>query len=129
MPCAAVARLFDRGRPGACEGDVLGAVSLLALQALSGGPTALMDLSHIAGDGLVFWHCGNAPKALAAEGVTRLETHFNRPEIGCVRGMRVASGEATMLRPDTGPARMRNPSERWWPHTKHSGKAWRRYPA
>lgn len=97
MPCASVARLFDRGCPAACEGDVLGALSMVALQAMAECDPVLLDLSHVTDDGAVFWHCGNAPKSLAA-GPTRLATHFNRPDTGCVRQMCLAPGPTTMLR-------------------------------
>jgi len=97
MPCASVARLFDRGCPAACEGDVLGALSMLAIGAIAKADPVLMDLSHIGDDHSIFWHCGNAPKSLAADG-SRLATHFNRPELGCVREMTLAAGPTTMLR-------------------------------
>ncbi len=97
MPCASVARLCDRGCPAACEGDVLGALSMIALQAMAERDPVLLDLSHVTDDGAVFWHCGNAPKSLAA-GPTRLATHFNRPDTGCVREMCLAPGPTTMLR-------------------------------
>jgi len=97
MPCASVARLFDRGCPAACEGDVLGALSMLAIGAIAQADPVLMDLSHLGGDHVIFWHCGNAPKSLAADG-SRLGTHFNRPELGCVREMTLAAGPTTMFR-------------------------------
>lgn len=98
QPCASVARLFDEGHPTACEGDVLGAVSMLALAALAETDPILLDLSHVTDDALCFWHCGNGPKSLAEPGSTELQTHFNRPDFGAVRAMRMAPGEATMLR-------------------------------
>lgn len=98
MPCAAVARLFDAGRPGACEGDLLGAVSLLGLKYLSGRDPVLLDLSHLDESGAVFWHCGNGPRSLADGGRTRIRTHFNRPDTWAVREMAIAPGPATQLR-------------------------------
>lgn len=97
MPCASVARLLDRGCPTACEGDVLGALSMLAIGAIAQSDPVLMDLSHITPEHLLFWHCGNAPRSLAAAG-SRLGTHFNRPELGAVREMVLAPGPTTMLR-------------------------------
>ncbi len=96
MACAAFARLGDRGIPLACEGDAAGLASMLAAAAVTGGPAVLLDLSHIDGDHLLFWHCGNAPRAWAA-GETRLVSHFNRG-IPAVRDMRLAAGDACGLR-------------------------------
>jgi L-fucose isomerase-like protein len=100
MACAAMGRLADGGIPAACEGDVMGALSMLALQAVAGGPSALMDLSDldVARDRLFLWHCGNAPLALAAAPGTRLTTHFNRDGVGIVRDMVLAEGAATGYR-------------------------------
>jgi L-fucose isomerase-like protein len=100
MACAAVGRMADRGVPTACEGDVMGALSMLALQAVADGPVALMDLSDLdaARDRLLLWHCGNAPRALAAAPGTRLTTHFNRDGVGVVRDMVLAPGPATSFR-------------------------------
>ncbi|MDQ7840929.1 MAG: fucose isomerase [bacterium] len=96
MACAAFARLADRGLPHACEGDLAGLASMLAVTAVTGEPSALLDLSHADDDGLLFWHCGNAARAWAA-GTTRLEPHFNR-ELPAVRDMRLAPGPVSGLR-------------------------------
>ncbi|MCC7491048.1 MAG: hypothetical protein IT204_01795 [Fimbriimonadaceae bacterium] len=98
MPCAAVARLFDDGCPTACEGDLLGALSCLALAALSGRDPILMDLSHQVDEQLIFWHCGNGPRSQAAGGQVTLQNHFNRPDTPLVRQMVLAPGDTTMLR-------------------------------
>ncbi len=100
MACAAVGAMADRFVPTACEGDVMGALSMLALQALARAPSALMDLSDLdpEGDRLLLWHCGNAPIAFAAATGARLTTHFNRDGTGVVRDMRLAPGPATGLR-------------------------------
>ncbi len=100
MVCAAVGRMGDAEIPTACEGDVMGALSMLALQALSKQPTILMDLSDLdlADDSLQFWHCGNAPMAWAATPGTRLTTHFNRDGLGVVRDMVLRPGPTTGLR-------------------------------
>ena len=100
MACAAVGRLGDREIPAACEGDVMGALSMLAPQGMSECPAILMDLSDVDGDdgSLLFWHCGNAPRAWAGEGGTRLTTHFNRDTLGVVRDMVLKPGFATGFR-------------------------------
>ena len=98
MVCASVARLGDAEIPTTCEGDVMGATSMLALQGMSGAPAMLMDLSDLAEGSLQFWHCGNAPIAWAATGGTRLTTHFNRDTLGVVRDMVIRPGPATGFR-------------------------------
>ncbi|MEM6428083.1 MAG: fucose isomerase [Deinococcota bacterium] len=100
MTCSSVARLGDANLPTACEGDVMGALSMLVLQAISNAPSILMDLSDHdpSDDGLLFWHCGNAAKDWAAHPGSRLTTHFNRDDTGVVRDMVLQSGEATGFR-------------------------------
>jgi L-fucose isomerase-like protein len=97
MPCAPFARLADRGCAFACEGDVAGLVSMLAVAAVTEQPAVLLDLSHIDGDALMFWHCGNAARAWAAESGTRLAPHFNR-KLPAVRDMRLAPGPVSGAR-------------------------------
>jgi len=96
MACAAFARLGDRGLSLACEGDIGGLASMLAVAAVTRGPAVLLDLSHAGDDALLFWHCGNAARAWAA-GETRLATHFNR-QIPAVRDMRLRAGPVSGLR-------------------------------
>ena len=100
MACAAVGRLGDADIPTACEGDVMGALSMRVLQGVSGEPAALMDSSDLdlSDDTLQFWHCGNAPLNWAAGGHTRLTTHFNRDGVGVVRDMALRPGVATGFR-------------------------------
>jgi L-fucose isomerase-like protein len=97
MACAPYARLADRGCAFACEGDMAGLASMLAVAAVTGQPAVLLDLSHLDAEGLLFWHCGNAPRAWAAGGRTRLNPHFNRG-LPAVREMRLAQGPASGLR-------------------------------
>jgi L-fucose isomerase-like protein len=97
MPCAPFARLADRGSAFACEGDVAGLVSMLAVAAVSQQPAVLLDLSHKDGDALMFWHCGNAARVWAAASGTRLDAHFNR-KLPAVRDMRLAPGPVSGLR-------------------------------
>ena len=100
MACASVGRLGDTNIPTACEGDVMGALSMRVLGGMSGEPTILMDLSDVdlADDTLQFWHCGNAPLEWAAGGNSRLTTHFNRDGVGVVRDMVLRPGRATGFR-------------------------------
>ena len=102
MACAAMGTLAGRGRPAACEGDLMGALSMLALQAAADGPAILMDLSDLdeRDEALQLWHCGNAPAAWAdPHGPTpRLTTHFNRDGVGPVRDETLAPGPVTGFR-------------------------------
>jgi L-fucose isomerase-like protein len=70
------------------------------LQEVADGPSALLDLSDLdrERDALLLWHCGNAPRALAAAPGTRLTTHFNRDGMGVVRDQTLAPGPATAFR-------------------------------
>lgn len=105
MACLALAEQGERHVPAACEGDVMGAVSMLALQAVSRAPAILMDLSDTdpQTESLLLWHCGNAPLAWAAPAsggapATRLTTHFNRDGTGVVRDLRLRAGPVTGFR-------------------------------
>ena len=101
MGCVALGESSGRGVPAACEGDVMGAISMLVLQAVSRSPAILMDISDLDrdDDSLQVWHCGNAPLQWAAEGrPTRLTTHFNRDGVGVVRDMVLRPGPATGYR-------------------------------
>jgi L-fucose isomerase-like protein len=100
MACLALGASSEGRVPAACEGDVMGALSMLALQGASGRPAALLDLSDIDAerDALQLWHCGNAPQSWAQGGLTRLTTHFNRDGVGVVRDMVVREGPATTFR-------------------------------
>jgi L-fucose isomerase-like protein len=100
MACAAMGRAADRRTPAACEGDVWGAASMRVLQEVADAPSALLDVSDLDRDrdALLLWHCGNAPRALAAATGTRLTTHFNRDGVGVVRDQTLAPGPATGFR-------------------------------
>lgn len=98
MACAAMGDCAGAGVPTACEGDALGALSMLALQGVTGEPAVLLDLADVGADGaLLFWHCGNAPAGWAG-GPTRLTTHFNRSGVGVVRDMALREGPASGFR-------------------------------
>lgn len=63
--CAVMSMLSQAGVPAACESDVAGAVSMLALQAASGKPSALVDWNNNYADDpdrFVLFHCGNFAK-------------------------------------------------------------------
>ncbi len=96
MAYAAMARLADRGYTLAPEGDVMGLAGMLALQAISGQPAILLDISHLSPKGVMLWHGGEAPRAWAG-GPTRLVPHFNR-NLPAVRDMPLRAGAISGLR-------------------------------
>lgn len=65
--CLAASLLADAGIPVACEGDVHGALGMLMLMRLSGGPVHNTDWLEPLEDGtVVLTHCGSGSYALAA---------------------------------------------------------------
>ncbi len=64
-PCTAMSMLSSSLLPASCEADVAGAVSMLALQAASQQPSALVDWNNNFGsepDKCLLFHCGNYAK-------------------------------------------------------------------
>lgn len=96
MAYSAMARLADRGQCWAPEGDILGLASMLALKAVTGQPSILLDLSHLSSRGLMLWHGGEAPIAWT-DSPTKLVPHFNRG-IPAVRDMALKAGLVSGLR-------------------------------
>ncbi len=100
MPCATLGRIADDGFVSACEADMHGAVTLLALQWLAGAAPLLADLVAMdaAENTVTLWHCGNAPACLAhADAEPRLTTHCNR-RIGVAGDFAIQPGPATLAR-------------------------------
>ena len=63
--CLGMSMMGDKGKPGACESDVTGALSMLAAQLASNAPTALMDWNNNIRDdrnACISLHCSNFPK-------------------------------------------------------------------
>lgn len=105
MPCATLGRLADDGFVCACEADMHGAVTLLALQWLSGAAPLLADLVALDAEANIvsLWHCGNAPACLARDGEEPLLTvHCNR-RIGVAGNFAIRPGQATLARLGVGP--------------------------
>lgn len=64
-PCLVMSVLSNEGVPSACESDVMGALSMYALQAASELPSAIVDWNNNYDndpDKAVIFHCGNYPK-------------------------------------------------------------------
>lgn len=105
-PCSSLSRLADEGVPTQCERDVLGAVTMLMLQALDTGPTFLVDTVDVVPERNVvrFWHCGAAPTALAADPSDATQSvHANR-KIGVAGDFALKPGRVTIARADPDPA-------------------------
>jgi len=78
-PCAAMSLLQSEGRILACEGDVEGALSMLAHQAMGAETPFLFDFSQVdlKDNFALFWHCGVAPANLwDGRCVRSLDTYF-----------------------------------------------------
>ena len=69
--CTTMSRLDDAGVPCACEADVMGTLSMHALQLASGGPSCLADWNNLHNDDpelVNCWHCGVFPTSWAKNG-------------------------------------------------------------
>jgi L-fucose isomerase-like protein len=105
MPCATLGRLADDGFVCACEADMHGAVTMLALQWLSGHTPFLADIVALDKDNntISLWHCGNASACLAADAdPVQLTVHCNR-RIGVAANFPLRAGAATLARLGVGP--------------------------
>lgn len=76
-PCAAVARMNDYGIPVSCEGDVMGAVSMLMGFYITGNPVTMNDMvaADSGRDMIQMWHCGPGPAAWADDKGWVLDYH------------------------------------------------------
>jgi len=76
-PCAAISWLNETDLPVSCEGDVLGAISMLAAYYVSRAPVTMTDLVALAEEeGLAqMWHCGPSPASWADEAGQALTYH------------------------------------------------------
>jgi L-fucose isomerase-like protein len=74
--CATMGRLDDRGVPSACESDILGTLSMHALQLASGSASCLADWNNLHNQDPELancWHCGVFPPSWAKD----------KPVLGC----------------------------------------------
>ncbi|QGP91049.1 hypothetical protein MGLY_03730 [Neomoorella glycerini] len=103
--CYAVSQLNDDGISAACEADVNGAATILIGQFLSGQPVFFADLviGDEEEDTLTFWHCGAAPRTLAASNVVPVAgVHPNR-KMALSVNFPLKEGEVTITRLSPGP--------------------------
>lgn len=95
--CSVVGQLNDEGTVAACEGDVLSAVSMLALKYIAGGtPPMLMDLSAFdeEDETVLLWHCGPAPAAYCRKGGYKLGCNYSGAAHEPGRGVTARCGVA-----------------------------------
>lgn len=104
--CTAMARLGEIGIPCACEADVVGALSMYALQLAADGPAALADWNNLHPEEpevVNLWHCGVYPTTFLGERPT-VERNENLMKVlpaeqvvGTLQG-RMQAGPLTMAR-------------------------------
>lgn len=63
--CSVLGMLNDDKIVAACEGDLMSAISMIALQEMSGDSTTLMDFGAFdeSDESILLWHCGPSSKA------------------------------------------------------------------
>lgn len=79
-PYLAITRLADEGFPVACEGDVDGALTMLAMKLLGCGAPYISDWLEHDAEGFTCWHGGMCPTCLCYDegaGAPTLAPHFN----------------------------------------------------
>lgn len=104
-PCTVMSMLSNRKIPAACEADVLGTLSMLALQEASDSPSALVDWNNNYGsepDKFIVFHCGNFAKDIYSScSVNYAEilgsTLGNENTYGAIYG-RIKPGQITFAR-------------------------------
>lgn len=102
-PCAAMSVLQSKGIILSCEGDVEGALSMLAGAALGAETPFLADLSQVdlQEDFALMWHCGVAPANLwDGKSERTLDTYFAGGK-GVTAGFVMKEGHVNLMRFDT----------------------------
>lgn len=106
--CSALGMLNDDKIVAACEGDLMSAISMLALQEMSGQSTTLMDFAAFdeKDESILLWHCGPSSKAFCRKNGYTLGENYSgmaHPKgkicgTGVVRDMIFDEGNATVFR-------------------------------
>jgi L-fucose isomerase-like protein len=102
VPCAAMSLVSEWLIPAACETDVMGSLSMYALQLASGKPAALVDLNNNFGhdlDKCVLFHCSAVAQSFF-EGSPVMGCHEMQGVYGSLSG-RIAPGPVTLFRVTT----------------------------
>ncbi len=102
-PCAAMSLLQSQGRIIACEGDVEGALSMIAHRAMGAATPFLADLSQVdlQENSALLWHCGVAPCNLS-DGRCRCSLDsYHAGGQGVTADFVLAPGRLSLLRLDS----------------------------
>ena len=77
FPCMAYGYLCDHGYPVACEGDLLGLISMIMLSGATQKRAALMDMVQVDPEfgGVVWWHCGIGLPSYANENGMKIKEY------------------------------------------------------
>lgn len=108
-PCAAMSILQSESKILTCEGDILGALSMLAHKAIGGETPYMADFSQVdlKEDFGLLWHCGVAACNLWDEKCVRsLDSYFAGGK-GVTADFVMKSGEMSLLRIDYAPGEYR----------------------
>lgn len=106
--CSAIGMLNDEKIVAACEGDLMSAIGMLALQEMSDESTTLMDFSAFdeKDDSIMLWHCGPSSKQFCKKNGYKISHNFSGMAhekglvlgTGLVRDMEFDPGKATVFR-------------------------------
>lgn len=106
--CSTIGMLNDDKIVAACEGDLMSAISMVALQEMSGESTTLMDFSAFdeEDDSIMLWHCGPASKKFCQRNGYKISHNFSGMAheeglvcgTGIVRDMEFDAGKASVFR-------------------------------
>lgn len=106
--CSTIGMLNDDKIVAACEGDLMSAISMLALQEMSDESTTLMDFSAFdeEDDSILLWHCGPSSKKFCQKNGYTLSHNFSGwahdegkvVGTGLVRDMEFDPGKASVFR-------------------------------
>ena len=98
--CGPMGFMNQDGVPSACEADVYGALTALALQELAGEPAFLADVVDMdaASDTGVVWHCGLAPRSLADPATPPTATIHSNRRMPLLQEFALKPGRVTVAR-------------------------------
>ena len=104
--CLTNSLLNSDGIVAGCEADIMGTISMLVLQKLTGKPVGLMDLAKFdeKDESLLLWHCGSAPFEMANESGITCEKHYfadyaeSLKNCGPITDMTFKKGDVTIFR-------------------------------
>ena len=108
--CLSMSMMGEQGKPSACEMDVAGTVSMMALNLASGGkPSGFVDWNNDYGDQrdkCIVTHCSNYPRSFMGAEIEISELDVLGESLGrdnCFAGIkgRIAPGEMTFARIST----------------------------